>query len=151
MTATTTFRRQHRELQRLAAELSRGALAPGYDADRIVVLLHRFLGTLRVHAAMENEALYPSLLAHPDPAIRARAGALHAELGPLYGLMDDFAARWDTAAEIDARRIRFRIELARVLARLGWRMMREDRDLYPMADARDEPIGASGPLSRSSA
>ncbi|MBX3271191.1 MAG: hemerythrin domain-containing protein [Sandaracinaceae bacterium] len=148
MAATTTFRRQHRELQRLAAELSRAALTPGYDADRIVVLLRRFLGTLRVHAAMENEALYPALLAHADPDVRARARALHDELGPLYGMMDELAARWDGAEVIDARRIRFRIELARVLARLGWRMMREDRELYPMADADDAPLGT---LSRSSA
>ena len=39
------------------------------------------------------------------------------------------------APAIAARRIRFRIELVRVLARLGWRMMKENRELYPMADA----------------
>lgn len=132
---TKTFRRQHRELQKLANDLSKASLTSAYDAERIQVALRRFIGKLRVHAAMETEALYPILLEHDDPSIRARAEHLHEELGPLYGLMEDFVARWSTAAEIDARRIRFRIELVRVLARLGWRMMKENRELYPMADA----------------
>ena len=81
-------------------------------------------------------------------SVRARAAVLHEELGPLYGLMEDFVARWSTAAEIDARRIRFRIELVRVLARLGWRMMKENRELYPMADAElDVPGKASAAVS----
>ncbi len=132
---TQTFRRQHRELQRLANELGTAALTPGYDAERIAVALRRFIGKLRVHAAMETGALYPVLLEHDDPAIRGRAERLHEELGPLYALMEDFVERWQGAAEIDARRIRFRIELTRVLAKLGWRMMKENRELYPMADA----------------
>ena len=57
------------------------------------------------------------------------------QVGPLYGLMEEFVARWSSAEEIDARRIRFRIELARVLGKLAWRMMKENRELYPMADA----------------
>ena len=132
---THTFRRQHRELRRLAQELSTASLSSTFDADRIHVALRRFIGKLRVHAAMETEALYPILLSHADDEIRRRAEDLHEELGPLYGLMEDFVARWNRTELIDARRIRFRIELVRVLARLGWRMMKENRELYPMADA----------------
>jgi len=134
-TPTKKFRRQHRDLQKLAQELSRAALRPGHDAERIQVSLRRFIGKLRVHAAMETDALYPTLLTHSDASVRARAERLHDELGPLYGLMEEFIDRWPSAVEIDARRIRFRIELTRVLAKLGWRMMKENRELYPMADA----------------
>ncbi|MCB9597090.1 MAG: hemerythrin domain-containing protein [Sandaracinaceae bacterium] len=129
------FRRQHRELQKLAHELSKAAMTTHYDAERILVSLRRFIGKLRVHAAMETEALYPTLLHHEDGSVRQRAESLHQELGPLYGLMEEFVARWSSAEEIDARRIRFRIELARVLGKLAWRMMKENRELYPMADA----------------
>lgn len=135
MGATSGFRRQHRELQQLAAGLVRAALRSDADGVRIRRKLSRFVGKLRVHAAMETEALYPSLLESSDAAVRRKAERLHEELGPLYGLVDDFMLRWDSAEEIEARRVRFRIELTRMIAKLGWRMMREDRELYPLADA----------------
>lgn len=132
---TQKFRRQHHELQGLAGVLSRTALSPGADATEIQRALRRFIGKLRVHAAMETEALYPALLEHHDRAVRERAEELHEELAPLYGLIDEFARKWPDAESIDSRRIRFRIELGRVLGRLGWRMMQENRELYPLADA----------------
>ncbi|MFK7987284.1 MAG: hemerythrin domain-containing protein [Sandaracinaceae bacterium] len=137
MGTTSGFRRQHRELQQLAASLVREAVRSQADAVAIRRRLSRFVGKLRVHAAMETQALYPSLLESPDARVRAKAERLHDELGPLYGLVDDFVERWDTAERIDGRRVRFRIELTRMIAKLGWRMMREDRELYPMADAAD--------------
>ena len=132
------FRRQHGELQRLAGQLGKLALVPGTPAHEIQASLGRFVGKLRVHARMETDALYPELLSHRDPEIRRRSEALYETLGPLYGLVDDFLDRWGTAEAIDARRIRFRIELARMIAKLGWRMRRENDELYPMADALAE-------------
>lgn len=123
----------------LAQQLSSAALRPGHDAARIQVSLRRFIGKLRVHAAMETAALYPTLLDHEDHDIRDHAERLHEELGPLYGLMEEFQERWASAELIDTRRIRFRLELARVLAKLGWRMRKENRELYPMADAALSP------------
>ena len=135
MSRTQTFRRQHGELQRIAAELTKLALVPGTPAESIRATLGRFVGKLRVHARMETDALYPRLMTHEDAEIRRRSERLHAELGPLYGLVDEFVERWGTAEAIDQRRIRFRIDLARMLAKLGWRMRRENEELYPMADA----------------
>ena len=134
MTATRRFRRQHRELQKLAALLLKEAHRPGSDATTIQRALRRFVGKLRIHATMETGALYPALLASDDDAVRERAERLHRELDPLYSLVDGLLEVWGTAEKIDARRIRFRIELTRVIAKLGWRMMRENRELYPMAD-----------------
>ena len=135
MSRTKEFRRQHRELQKLARVLTRAALVSGTPATEIQAHLARFVGKLRVHAAMETEALYPSLLDSADGDVRSKAARLHEELGPLYGRVDGFLERWGTAAAIEDRRIRFRIELTRLIAKLGWRMMREDRELYPMAVA----------------
>lgn len=137
MSRTRTFRRQHRELQRIAGELTKLALTPGAASSEIRSVLARFVGKLRVHARMETEALYPELLEHDDPSVRDRAQRLHRELGPLYGLVDEFLERWGSAEAIDARRIRFRIELGRMITKLGWRMRRENLELYPMADACD--------------
>lgn len=134
MRPTDRFRRQHRELQTLAAELIKLSLrprAPGRELQRATA---RFAGKLKIHAAMETEALYPLLLEHEDPEIRARATELHGELGPLYGELDEFEKRWSTAEAIEERRFRYRLELARILQVLGRRMIRENRLLYPMAD-----------------
>jgi len=132
---TSRFRRQHRDLSHKASELTKLAMTPGTDATVILRSLRRFIGALRVHSTMETEALYPVLLMHDDASIRDRASELYDELGPLYSLMEDFVLRWPDAPSIDARRIRFRIELTRVLAKLGWRMRKENKELYPMADA----------------
>lgn len=121
----------------MAADLTKVAVTPGADPQEVVRSLRRFVGRLRVHATMETDALYPSLLEHADPDVRASAGRLYEDLGPLYGLVDEFVEKWGTSEQIESGRIRFRIELARVIGRLGWRMMREDRELYPMADALD--------------
>lgn len=118
----------------MAGELATLAVRPGADPVAIRRSLARFVGKLRIHAAMETDALYPSLLEHEDPRVRAKAERLHEELGPLYGLVDDFQARWRDAEAIARHRVRFRIELARVLAKLGWRMRKENLELYPMAD-----------------
>ena len=118
----------------MARDLTKLAMTPGADATGIQRELRRFVGKLRVHAAMESEVLYPSLLEHEDAGIRERAERLHEELAPLYSLVDGLVERWGSAEAIDERRIRFRIELTRCLAKLGWRMMKENRDLYPMAD-----------------
>ncbi len=121
----------------MAGELSRAALVPGADALELRRLLSRFAGALRVHSAMESDALYPALLAHEDPAVRRVAERLYQDLGGLYATFYEFLDRWDAPDAIASRMIRFRIELIRVLAVLGRRMSRENRELYPLADSLD--------------
>jgi iron-sulfur cluster repair protein YtfE (RIC family) len=134
MRPTERFRRQHRELQQLAKTLTTVAVTPGADSREIRRHLATFAGKLRVHAAMETEALYPELLASTDAEVKGRAQRLFDEVGGLYDHFDGFIAQWDDPAAIDARRIRFRIELLRTLAILGRRMIKENRELYPMID-----------------
>lgn len=121
----------------MAGQLTRLSLRPGADASEIRRLLARFSGALRIHATMETDALYPALFEAADPDVRERAEKLHADVGTLYDMYDDFEEKWNTAEAIASRSIRFRIELVRVLATLGRRMNRENRELYPMVDALD--------------
>ncbi len=134
MRPTDRFRRQHGELQKLAAELIALSIRPGVPGRDLQRATARFAGKLKIHAAMETEALYPLLLEHTNPVIRDRAQKLYDELGPLYDKFAEFEERWNTVDKIDARRFRYRIDLARILQTLGRRMLRENRMLYPMAD-----------------
>jgi serine/threonine-protein kinase len=133
------FRRQHEELQRLgmeiAGKLSRKTIvAEAADVRRLVA---RFAGKLAVHASMENEALYPRLLAHADAAVRARARSLYDEVGGLYSTFHAYTARWPTVASIHADPHAFVTETRELLTRLAFRMVRENDELYPLVDTAD--------------
>ena len=59
----------------------------------------------------------------------------HHEAAGVNDAFDTFIEKWPDGEEIDAHRIRFRIELVRMLSILGRRMIKENRQLYPMVDA----------------
>ena len=131
------FRRQHEELQKLgmeiAGKLSRKTIVA--EAATVRRLVARFAGKLTVHASMENEALYPRLLQHGDPAVRARARALFDEVGELYATFHAYAARWPGAPSIEADPGGFVKETREILTRLAFRMVKENEELYPLVDA----------------
>jgi hemerythrin-like domain-containing protein len=134
MTAAANLQRQHRKLEEMAGELVRLSMRPFLDPAEVRRSLASFSGTLRVHAAMEEEALYPELLASPDPEVRKITLGLHRELDGLYRRWDEFVERWKDADAIAKSTFTFRFDLARVLAVLARRMKREDRELYPLAE-----------------
>jgi hypothetical protein len=131
------FRRQHEELAALgteiAAKLSRKTIVE--EAATVRRLVAKFAGKLTVHASMENEALYPRLLEHPDPAVRVVASSLFAEVGDLYAAFHAYAARWPTVAAIQADGSTFVQETREILVRLAFRMTKENDELYPLVDA----------------
>ncbi|MCC6643974.1 MAG: hemerythrin domain-containing protein [Polyangiaceae bacterium] len=131
------FRQQHAHLLQLALEIGQMFDAAGQvaDADACRRKLATFAGALRVHAAMENEALYPRLLEHPASEVRDAAARLLDECGPLYDEFHDFLGCWPTAASIRADAPRFARDARRVFRKLGARMMKENDTLYPLADA----------------
>ena len=133
MRSAENLQRQHRKLQAMAKELVSLAARPGLDPTDLRRSLARFSGALRMHATMEEEGLYPSLLESRDPEVRRVAERLYGDLGGLYAMWDEFVERWDESAAIERSPIRFRFDLGRVLFRLGMRMRREDEELYPMA------------------
>jgi hemerythrin superfamily protein len=139
MSATAGFRRQHEELETAAFELLTHLVpdAPPLDSSEMRRKLARFTGKLKLHAAMEEEALYPRLLAHKDEELRQKARALLDEVGSLYGEYFAFSARWLKPGAIEEETSAFGEDLFRVLKLLGKRLRRENRELYPLVDALD--------------
>jgi serine/threonine-protein kinase len=140
--ATHNFRRQHEELASLGAEIlamvgSAESVAENAAAVRKVVA--RFAGKLKMHAAMENEALYPRLLQHRDPLVRAKAKSLFDEVERIYSTFGAYAAKWPTVDAIGADPAAYAKDTRRALATLWARMMRENDELYPMVDESDDP------------
>lgn len=130
------FQRQHEELARLATEIVAHLTIEGLERDHHEVrrLVARFAGKLRMHATMENEALYPRLRAHPDPEIRAAAERLWNEVGTIYSQFAEYSDRWLVGDAIARDPRTFVQDTHRLFATLGKRMQRENRELYPLVE-----------------
>jgi hypothetical protein len=139
ISATENFRRQHEELMALGFEINHHldarALENEETAATVRRIVARFAGKLLIHAEMENKALYPRLLHSSDDAVRERAQALYEDVRRIYGAFGDYTKRWPTPASISARASDFVRETRDVLKLLGKRMIRENDELYPLADS----------------
>ena len=139
MATTDTFRRQHEGLVQLSMEIVQGATPESMAADASDVRrrLARFVGRLKLHAAMENDALYPRLVDHPNAEVRDKARQLLRDVGGLYDELFAFARKWLSPGVIEASPAEFGNKLFHVMKILGKRMSRESRELYPLVDAAE--------------
>ncbi|HJW09536.1 MAG TPA: hemerythrin domain-containing protein [Holophagaceae bacterium] len=136
MAATDRYRDQHRDLLRtvgvLKALLNADALArnpePAYD------MMMTLAGKLKVHLTMEDQRLYPRLLAHDQARIRDTARSFQSEMGNLMELYDAFLQRWVDPDSIRRAPDRYMGEVNEFLHRLLRRIEKEDHLLYGMVD-----------------
>jgi hypothetical protein len=135
--ATLRFQRQHDELLALAKTLLESLDTRALETDPTVArrALAVFAGRLRVHAAMEQEALYPRLLASTNQVVADKARELLEEIGPLYDQFFKHLDVWSHATAIKSDPEAFCRETMALLYRLRVRMKRENEELYPLADA----------------
>ena len=146
---TERFARQHAEIVALSKTLVRELDTRRLAADPTGVrrALATFAGRLRVHAAMEQEALYPRLLASSDERVVNKARDLLDELGPIYQSFFAFLAKWREATTIRADPEGFCRETMQELHRLGVRLERENTELYPLVDALDPGTSGERPVT----
>ncbi len=133
---TDNLRRQHEELfaeaGELLAALSVDTIAA--NAHELRRRLARFSGKLSVHASMENDALYPRMVAHPDPRVSTVAREFVEAFGGIYDAFSGYLRRWPTAASIEGNPVAFVRESKDAFKMLARRVMRETSELYPLAD-----------------
>lgn len=135
-TPTSRFRRQHAELATLAAEVLAelgDPVALARDSRAVRRSLAVLAGKLKVHAAMEDEALYPRLLTHAEPALRELARRFREEFGDVYSAFLAFLAQWDSR-EIEARAAEFAEATRAAMSTLGTRVRLENEELYDAVD-----------------
>lgn len=139
MARSDSFRRQHAELAALAVGIKDRLSVEEIerDARNIRTALARFGGKLRVHARMENEALYPDLMMHADERVRTQASRLLDEVGTLYAMFDRLEQRWPGADEMVKQPREFILDVLSCFDQLGRRMSVENKTLYPLADAAE--------------
>ncbi len=151
MKSTDNLRRQHRELLRIGSEIGtlikteRGTL----DAVKLRSLIASMAGILNVHLAMEDGVMYPQLLQHQDPHVRALAKRFIDEMGSLRATFGEYVHRWNIPGAMVERSDAFARETSLLLEALVRRIEREDNELYPHVDEPSQlppPLLSTSPL-----
>jgi hypothetical protein len=136
------LRAQHDEALAMADRLI--DLADHHDprsaAIPILMQLNRLLGLLRVHLAHEDVELYPTLTASRDALIARTAQRFVDEMGSLAGELECFARRWSCSVSIAGNIDEFREGIHQLVMTLAVRIERENRILYPLAEAETKPL-----------
>jgi hypothetical protein len=130
---TETYRRQHRRLLDLAGSISRQLPQGAAAAESIRTELSKLAGVLKLHLAMEDDGLYPSLAESDDAKVRETARAFAEEMGGLAAAFTSYSDRW-TAVAIAQDPDAFARETRRIFTALADRIDREDNNLYPLLE-----------------
>jgi hypothetical protein len=137
MTATDNLRHQHDAALAMSDRLFHliDDHDGGRDAYAISMQLNKLVGLLRIHLAQEDVQIYPELVASRDPEVARLAMAYANEMGGLAIELEIFAQHWSCSASISGAFDEFREDANVLLLALAVRIEREDRYLYPLADA----------------
>ena len=108
---------------------------PGTPAYPLLMQLNRLYGVLRLHLAHEDVELYPALMASTDPKVARTARMFVDELGGLALEIECFARHWSCSASIAGNFQEFREAAEELVLALAARIERENRQLYPLAEA----------------
>lgn len=126
-----TCRDQHEAIRSLLNVFPEDeAFEPKAAADvvaRLGRVLHR-------HLKLEDEILYPALLASEDRTLRDTAIRYREEMGGLSSEFTTLAGRWSSSEAVENRPEEFLAEWRAFKRRLEVRMAKEDHGLYAIAD-----------------
>ena len=136
MGKTTMLRKQHEEIlekkDTILKMLHGENLAT--NSKEIRSLLAQFAGALTVHLAMEDNGLYPKLLANENPDIQ-RITATY--IKDIQGLKDGFSLyikKWPSNIVIERHPEEFIKDTKDIFLRLDNRIRKEDNELYYIVD-----------------
>lgn len=96
--------------------------------------LAKLAGVLKIHLAMEDNALYPRMLAHTDAAVRQTASEYQKSMGQLAPAFETFYEKWRRYGEIESAPDEFIAAWRAIADALKKRMDLEDANLYQVAD-----------------
>jgi hemerythrin-like domain-containing protein len=130
------FRQEHADVMNSVGTL-RELVQAGVNehAEQIVAQLLAMTGAIKLHLAAEDRVLYPALANASDPLVAQTSRMFQQEMGGLANTLTGFVSRWNLAAKITQNPQGFRDEANAVFKALHMRVQRENRELYPMAEA----------------
>jgi hypothetical protein len=137
MSSLAQLRSEHAELVKIVREweilIERDTPPPSVD---LFGVRSRLSSLLVAHLKAEDWVLYPPLLESPDPDVARVARNFVDEMGGLAAAYNIFMERWD-ALSIQADWTHYQKEARAISQALGNRIVRENRELYPLVERID--------------
>lgn len=130
------FKHQHIDILSAISNL-RALVQSGIDShaaaisQRIVAMS----GVIKLHLAVEDRVLYPTLEASDNKALAGMSQHYREEMDGIAGSYLQFAAKWNTPRLLQQEPETFRAEANQVLRTLYERMKKEDREFYPAIES----------------
>ena len=126
------FKHQHADILSNISALRRLSQAGvARNAARIAGLIVRMSSTIKLHLAVEDQALYPALQRGANAELARMGQQYQEDMGPIAQAYDAFAKRWNRPESVRRDEQSFRDDANRVLRMVFERMQRENRDFYP--------------------
>lgn len=104
------------------------------NPSRVLDALSRFSSALKVHLTMEDKALYPALLSHPNTAISTLAKAFSEEMGGIKEEFVKYSTKWSSPEAIQNSVQEFIQETEAIFGAVATRVEKENHHLYTMVD-----------------
>lgn len=134
MSSLAQLRQEHAELVTIVTQLQnlidRETPPPQVDLFQV---RRKLSSVLIAHLKAEDWVLYPPLLSSADPTVAATAKQFVDEMGGLAQAYAVFSEKWD-ALSIEADWAHYRAEAKGIIDALTSRIVRENRDLYPLLE-----------------
>jgi len=134
--STALYRDHHAGVGQLVGRIESLLASKSVESDTaaLIATVRELFGIFAVHLSLEDSALYPRLLAHPDAKLRSTAAHFQAEMGGLRARFDLYRTRWPGPVAVAKDPSAFVRETREVVAALKHRIGREDRELYDLID-----------------
>lgn len=129
---------EHAALDALAAKLMTMISEETGPTPALSALRWQMNRVLMVHLAKEDQHLYPVLRARTGTRAAQIAARFADEMGGLAAAYRDYTNRWTTDRMASDWR-GYGDDTRKIVRALRHRIMREERDLYPLIDADDAP------------
>ena len=138
MSDLVKLRAEHATLVEIATRLSAIIAEPQLPAAAELFAVRGQLNSVLIaHLKAEDWVLYPRLFASADAAVEQTARAFSDEMGDLADAYMAHTQKW-TAPSIAADWSGYCKETAAILDALSNRIVRENRELYPLLEAMDK-------------
>ena len=130
------FKHQHADIMSNISALRRLAQAGvAQNAADIARLIVSMSSTIKLHLAVEDQALYPALQRGDNPELARMGQQYQTDMGPIAQAYEAFARRWNRADSVLHDEQAFRDDANRVLRIVNERIQPENRDFYPRIEA----------------
>ena len=117
-------------LGRLSDAITRETPPPSVE---LYGLRRELTSTLLAHLKLEDWVLYPSLVKHADGEVAALGKRFNEEMGGLSAAFTAYSEKWGATA-IDSDWSGYRADTAVIIEALTNRIIRENRELLPVAE-----------------